>query len=366
MRYLIICIMLSISQLSYAKEATSKESTKKGWRESYGGDSDISDFKSIGYSVFSHLSNSFFYENFKIPQNDFLNTIQKSIVICEENLTLEGQKKDAINYPFKAPQLIKLNCEKFSKLSYNLKVRLVIHEYLPLNFIEDIDYFKSQLIESEYFKSLNVSSFEEGRVFNAITSCDLSLFEQTRKDFVINLLKRFGGPVGSDSLELLVGAGCVSVLRLLKDEGELQKEMYRDSLKLALMEYFYDHFLSDYRYVSNRPYNEIYEETKMIEFESLVSILDFNNDKSFIRNYIIPKLDINNFHHVKYDYGFDKKYRDLNFCKEGATLLHVVAHYHNHTPGFQSHFKKLYRWVESMGALAITKNSCGETATLEK
>ncbi|OFZ49680.1 MAG: hypothetical protein A2381_05615 [Bdellovibrionales bacterium RIFOXYB1_FULL_37_110] len=83
----------------------------------------------------------------EVSYSDFQNAIKKTKVkITNEELILDGEKKEAINYPKES--LIKVNRFAFRALTSNVlaQIALVVHEYLGILAIDDPNYHISSRI----------------------------------------------------------------------------------------------------------------------------------------------------------------------------------------------------------------------------
>lgn len=83
----------------------------------------------------------------EIKYEVFIDAIKRiKIKITNEDLMVNGEKKDAINYP--AESLIKVNRFAFRSLTSNsmLQIALVVHEYLGILAVDDSNYFISSRI----------------------------------------------------------------------------------------------------------------------------------------------------------------------------------------------------------------------------
>ena len=179
-------LALFIVALSFSTYAGSSGGAKKvkGWRESYGGDSRIAEFKLKAAEVFYHTR---FDSYLGKEYSQILKVVDNLQVNCRDDLYLDGEKKQAINYPLRNPQLLELDCTTWSQeLTIKQKILLVIHEFLPLMGIEDIDYGTSLKVYEKYliFKSAsqdyNNTGFKdetyEIRLYRAVTGCQTEKF----------------------------------------------------------------------------------------------------------------------------------------------------------------------------------------------
>lgn len=116
-----------------------------------------------------------------LNKKKFLTLINNTQVVCESNLILNGTKKNAINYPFKSPPVIKLDCDYWKNINnYQTKARLVAHEYLHLMLVDDSTYiYSNQLIYS-----YNQEQFElDIEIKRSINLCDIKLLNDSSKQF---------------------------------------------------------------------------------------------------------------------------------------------------------------------------------------
>lgn len=102
------------------------------------------EFKNIASDVF-YVGN--FVDLLNIKYDFVLDTLRKLEFKCASDLEVDNEKKDAINFPHRVPQLLLLNCLKWrNSLTNNQKKILVTHELLPLLGIEDLDYSNSSYV----------------------------------------------------------------------------------------------------------------------------------------------------------------------------------------------------------------------------
>lgn len=133
-------ILSSFLTLSAHSAESNKPTTGSGggWRESYGGDSIIMEFKHVAKEVVYVLKEHHFKTDSGLNVSELKNIINNSYVECGKDLILDQQPKDAINYPNESPQRIVFDCKKWnSEFSTAQKYRIAIHEYLPLSGLDD-------------------------------------------------------------------------------------------------------------------------------------------------------------------------------------------------------------------------------------
>lgn len=151
LRILIVVTILlfSVSFSTIAAASSKPKKVKDGWSEAYGGSAEIAEFIymatnilffSVGTKVLSDIN-----------KNKIINVIKNSKVVCSKNLILDGEDKDGVNFPKQEPQIIYLDCEKWStKMSFKQKQLLSVHEYLPLLGKTDEHYILSSELVRNY------------------------------------------------------------------------------------------------------------------------------------------------------------------------------------------------------------------------
>ncbi len=217
-KFVLCAILTSIFALPiYSAESNKPSTGGGGWRESYGGDSTIMEFKHLAKEVAYVLNDNSFPNDFNIDLINLKDTINLSYVQCGSDLVLDGVSKDAINYPNENPQRIVLNCKKWnSELSTSQKYRLAIHEYLPLVRIDDSTYSYSEKMYNFFVKYRNASNFNMQDMMSSILSCNLAGFRK---------MTDLGGNVflenqrGINLLQIATAFSCDVIVQDLIDSG---------------------------------------------------------------------------------------------------------------------------------------------------
>lgn len=178
-KYILFALLTSFLALNLHAVESNKPSKGSGggWRESYGGDSSVMEFKHLAKEVAYVLNNKNFQNDFGLQSSALKEIINSSFVECGTNLILDGAPKDAINHPNEIPQRITLDCKKWnSELSTAQKYRLAIHEYLPLAKVDDTSYAYSEEVYSFFTQHKNSSNFNLNDMIAAITNCNVKNF----------------------------------------------------------------------------------------------------------------------------------------------------------------------------------------------
>lgn len=142
-------LLVSVVFATTAMAASKSKKIKDGWSEAYGGSAEIAEFIYMATNIL------FFSVGTKalvdVNKEKIIDVIKNSKVICSKNLTLNGEDKDGVNFPKNEPQMIYLDCEKWSnKMSLKQKQLLSVHEYLPLLGKIDEHYILSSELVSRY------------------------------------------------------------------------------------------------------------------------------------------------------------------------------------------------------------------------
>ncbi len=188
--FLLIAVLSTFSSLSYAAKGSSTETKpskgKGGWGESYGGNIEISEFKSRGLEVFYYsLKDGAFH--LSIDFSSTREAIRDLHVVCKKDLYLDGVKKDAINYPNEVPQRLELDCSKWMTLNTQQKRILAVHEFLPLFGIEDKDYALSSALIIHYKERRDLDDDKSRILFQAAVTCDNEKFDSLMADEETNI-----------------------------------------------------------------------------------------------------------------------------------------------------------------------------------
>lgn len=158
-----------------------------GDREGNGGDPALSEFVNILNNIVTTLESD---KALNLTTEGILRKASFSILreklvkarlLCSnknKELMLKDTPVTAINIPDTFPQIIILDCEKFTKLSHLDKERLVVHEALYLDNINDDNYFSSNNLLSKYFE-LKVRTKENTFLTSmAIVTCNFDLYSR--------------------------------------------------------------------------------------------------------------------------------------------------------------------------------------------
>jgi len=216
-KYLLCVIFTSFITLSaYSAESNKPSTGGGGWRESYGGDSAIMEFKHLAKEVSYVLNDNLYSNNFGLEISTWKDIINLSYVECASNLSLDGVAKDAINYPYETPQKVLLDCKKWNTLSTAQKYRLSIHEYLPLAGINDSSYAYSEIIFNFYSKNKYTSIFDKQEMVMIIMNCGLERFREL-SDMGGNLFMETKH--GLNFLQLAAAFSCDEIVQDLIDAG---------------------------------------------------------------------------------------------------------------------------------------------------
>lgn len=336
---LFICLILNV--IISAKENSSNQG-KRGWRESYGGDAVISEFKYFANDIFYHTQ----FGEHKIVDFNLINkTISNVDVVCSTDLSLGGEKKHAISYPNLKPQKIELDCGSWrDQLTVKQKKLLVVHEILPLVGVLDQDYKKSNAIFSSYlnYKSQSINNLTLIlSIMNCRTEQFLNSIEKGEDVYYINT-------EGESYLFYAMQKGCTEIALELMNYKVPSYNVNNPRTKLPLI------------------FNIVLDvQVEKFSHEDRLRLI-----KKFIRTYpesvegVVPKkLELSD--SFLLDYFFVG-----NLCHQGSSPLHYIASlpYKNHSGEDReldkNHKKFLVTFINELiylGFDADKKNICDES-----
>lgn len=155
------------------KESVRQQAFAQGNEGGHGGDTYVIEFATLG-KLISAGFNSFSDETLK--QNYFtkeaFEMVVKTVKIAshsKEEMLLEGEEVDAINFPDK--DLIKINRDRWRELSLEGRIKLVMHEYfgilgverdhykVSLNFLSFTQMLAKEIASTPDYKNLSVNLF---------------------------------------------------------------------------------------------------------------------------------------------------------------------------------------------------------------
>lgn len=331
-KYLLCVIFISFISLSAFSAESNKPSTGSGggWRESYGGDSAIMEFKHLAKEVSYILNDGHYSNDFGLEITTLKSIVNLSYVECSSNLVLDGVAKDAINFPYETPQKILLDCKKWNTLSTAQKYRLAIHEYLPLAGINDTTYAFSEKIFNFYIQNKNSPKFDIQEMIMVLTSCGLERFRE---------LSDLGGNLfietkhGLNFLQLAAAFSCDEIVQDLIDTG---------------LEYVVNPVLSQNYVHYGLIENAIVRATSPQERAKTIATL-----KVLLGKW--PKLTELGFRDFLWLYG--QNYSLSPTCIKESTIMHIIAS--------DTKFKKedmgFIRELMPLGFSLDQKNSCSQT-----
>lgn len=141
-----------------------------------------------------------------------LETIRLSVkVTSQDTVTLEGREVGAINRPFTSPPSIVLSRNIWKNLNLNQKLRLVLHETLPIAGIYDVDYKNSSLIVQLIEKT---TQFSFDSLSSSVESCDEQFIESLSGDAFQTLIT---SPQQISIIFQALDAKCVPMIKKLHD-----------------------------------------------------------------------------------------------------------------------------------------------------
>ncbi|MBY0414959.1 MAG: hypothetical protein K2Q18_12385 [Bdellovibrionales bacterium] len=214
-------------------DANAKLSLTPRWRESYGGETSIAEFKNIAYDVFKGLSDESYEKVNNLKKAAVIETIKNSVVVCKSDLVLEGVSKDAINYPLRIPQAIEFDCKKWDSYSYSKQLSLVVHEYLFLSFIDDSGYDISSQVIKMYVN--DNYDYQKGSLLRtAVSTCNVDFYNAIIPQMPVAQAKLV---IDSTLLRLTLRDGC-PIFKDLIDRGFTTgyEQFLYDELALAIAE----------------------------------------------------------------------------------------------------------------------------------
>lgn len=150
-------------------------------RVGHGGHADYADIISVHTNFTAFLKKKLRSGNnpWGLNLEHVIERIKSVKIECGVNLTLEGKKVDAINYPDDQDPIIKYDCESWRKLGARKKERLAIHELLWISGYDDSDYELSQKVFDDFVSELPDLMFANDQQFDVVTTtCNLERFQQ--------------------------------------------------------------------------------------------------------------------------------------------------------------------------------------------
>lgn len=303
-----------------------------------GGRTEVAEFKSLASEVIYSFETSVLLDKREIFVTDFLETVNKSVVNCESDLFINGEPKDAINYPMRNPQLIKLDCKKWPNLSLLNKYRLAIHEFLFLVGVDDSTYEFSRILVKEFFKNSEQQSFASGKLLHAITICDVEGANESLS-FGANIYYR--NNLGYTPIRVALETTCLPMIEQLIEMGVRVDDevMLIEALQYSLTDEV--HVVCDSIQGNCRELTR--DEANALKVKVLKIIL-----KHFPE---ITKLKIENVNHF-YLTSSTTAYGRIRKCILGNSLLHIVAAGRN---------TSLFSEMTHLGFSPFEKNSCDQT-----
>lgn len=124
-----------------------KPTLNAGGDRGNGGDTYASEFVAAAYGILQWLHE---HPVAEIKTESLALVILQTKVYSQDQLTLEGQTVDAINYPKAKPARIEINRQRWDQIRDDeyRQWRLVLHEYLPILGIDDRNYQVSRKLDS--------------------------------------------------------------------------------------------------------------------------------------------------------------------------------------------------------------------------
>ncbi|MEA9356021.1 hypothetical protein SHI21_07410 [Bacteriovorax sp. PP10] len=331
-KYVLFAILASFLTLnSHAVESNKpSKGSGGGWRESYGGDGSIMEFKHLAKEVSYVLNDKKFQNNFGLQISSLKEIINSSFVECGTNLILDGAPKDAINHPNETPQRITIDCNKWnSGLSTAQKYRLAIHEYLPLAKVDDSSYAYSEEMFTFFTRYKYSSNFNMNEMIATITNCNLQNFRRL-SDLGGNLF--LVTPRGINFLQIAAAFSCDTILQDLIETG--LEYVVNDDLGPPFGHYaLIEDALEEH---SPTTYEKVFNTLKILtnKWPSLVK-LGFKD---------LVWMDSN-------AYDLDSK------CFEGSTIMHLLATRKYFTASDLDFINRL----ATLGFSLDQKNTCEQT-----
>lgn len=351
----ILILGLCLSTNAFAGKGSSKG--KGGFSESYGGDSNISEFQSIARDVVNTLSDSMFYKITKLQAEDVISQIETAVVYCRGNLILDGVEKEAINYPFENPKRIELDCSKWKAALPSNKYRLVIHEYLHLMLVDDSSYEFSSEVVKAYFRH---NPYDNGDHHNHnhnlvperasidliywISSCNIERYKSIAESRGINIYYRLSG-IGLDGISVSIEEGCTI---LLADQMALGAPVENTNMINVSL----DNLIFKMAYVTNDKTG--YKITELVKIINLLKSYNIVNS-----NILDHKVDGARYMYLENSSFF----KDHRSCLPQSTVLHVLAQEVRTTAneGDRKFIERMYVALIEAGYSDDIKNTCGQT-----
>lgn len=329
-KFILCAILTSIFALPiYSAESNKPSTGGGGWRESYGGDSTIMEFKHLAKEVAYVLNDNSFPNDFEIDLVNLKETINLSHVQCGSDLILDGVSKDAISYPNENPQRIIFNCNKWNnELSTSQKYRLAIHEYLPLVKIDDSSYSHSEKMFNFFMKYRYSVNYNMQEMMTILLNCNLAAFRS---------MTDLGGNVFLENrldinlLQIAAGFSCDLIAQDLIDAG--LEYVINDTINMN-----YAHY-----YLIESVINKDQPQEQIRAIKTL---------KILINKWPgLPKLGFESILWLSKDYQLESK------CYPGSTIMHLLASRKNIDNVSYDFIKQLIE----LGFSLDQKNICEQT-----
>jgi len=347
LRIIFPILMLLTSNLSIADN--NKKSESRGWRESYGGDSSVALFKDIGFTIFNELTEIYIKDQLKVAKTEIFEKIKKTNISCKGNLYIDGVKKEAINYPYRSPTLIELDCENWTKLSFYRQVRLVIHEFLHLLLVNDEDFFQSKLIYNNYLEQFA----KHKEVFSSILEDSIVYCNsKTFSDQLIsgaNIYARYNSN-GFNSINLAVHFGCIPIIeQVLEENANIGLENY-EILATKLLQ-------KDQLFDLKSSINKSDHANGV-----LFGILDtFKRlDKNFLEFKLQSEISYNQISANGFQLEKSNIYKNYYKCVPSSSFQHLIAY--EYLASGHSDYLLILKKLEDVGFNLGIKNECNDTA----
>lgn len=331
--FCILCTMFTFNLLAAEgnQPSTGGGNGGGGWRESFGGDSSVMEFKHLAKEVAYVLKTNNYTNFFGLNVSKLKNIVNESVVECGSDLILDGAPKDAINFPNSNPQKIILDCNKWRILSTSQKYRIAIHEYLPLSGINDSSYAYSEEMFHYFSKNKHSSYFAASDLVMMISHCSLERFREFT-DLGGNVFIKTS--TGVNLLQIAVDFSCDNIVRDLIDSG---------------LEYVVNDELSE-----NYSHYRIIEKALILNPDDETRLKVLNTLKSLIQKWpIIPTLGFK-----KLLWMVGDEYQLSPECYEGSTIMHLLGS----RPYTSKDQTKFIKQLIEIGFLIDQENSCGQTA----
>lgn len=327
-KYAICFVLTSIFAFSvYSAEDNKPSPGGGGWRESYGGDSTVMEFKHFAKEVTYVLNDNNFPNDFGIDLVNLKEKINLSYVQCGSELVLDGAPKDAINYPFETPQRIVIDCKKWNaELSTSQKYRLAIHEYLPLIKVDDSSYAFSEKIFNFFTKYKKFANFNMSDMMMSLTSCNVTSFRELT-DLGGNVFLE--NDVGINFLQVATAFSCEVIAQDLIDSG--LEYVISEAVNMTFAHY---HLIEN---VINLATDQ----------KAAVKLL-----KTLIKRWPgLPQLGFTSTLWLSGDYQLEQK------CFPGSTIMHLLAT----TTEIKKETHGLVKELINLGFSLDQKNICEQT-----